>query len=414
MSNLEKLNRTPSAFLLILLLGFPQLSETVYTPSLPDIAHFMSASSQWVESTLSIYFVGFALGVLAWGTLADMCGRRKSLLAGIVIYILGSAGCRFSVSIESLLLCRFVQALGASAGSVVSQTIIRDSFTGKERNQFFSLVGASLSATPAIGPLLGGLIDQHFGWQADFTFLIGLGLFILLLTFLQLPETLSKAQSSQMTAKPKVIAMAKQLLRDPKVIAYALIIGACNGLIFSYYGEGSFVFIDLLGLLPSQYGLFGMVIAAATLMASMVSLRMNNKVNSERIVFYGCAITLLGVALLKIITLLQGFYLLSNNGTAALMLLSCAISFVGIGLIIPNCLSQALSGYTHSVGTAGSLFGFGYYLLISCFTCGMALFHNGTLSAMPNYFLCLSLVLILTSIWIDQTARNPKQALART
>src|SRR4029079_14994620 len=113
--------KLPSFFLLICLLGFPHLSETIYTPSLPDLARDLAIKMNLAEFTLSIYFIGFAFGVLTYGILADILGRRKSMILGILVYLLGSLGCSFAYSIEHLLFFRFVQAFGASVGSVVTQ-----------------------------------------------------------------------------------------------------------------------------------------------------------------------------------------------------------------------------------------------------------------------------------------------------
>lgn len=103
----------PSLLLMIVLVAFPQISETIYTPSLPDIAHALGASNSSVQLTLSIYFVGFALGVFCWGWLSDLTGRRPAMLCGLVVYGIGSLMCFYSESILLLLASRFIQAFGA-------------------------------------------------------------------------------------------------------------------------------------------------------------------------------------------------------------------------------------------------------------------------------------------------------------
>lgn len=86
----------PSLLLFIVLVGFPQISETIYTPSLPDIAHHLGAGNNVNQLTLSIYFLGFAFGVYCWGRLSDSIGRRPAMLWGILVYGLGSLGCYLS------------------------------------------------------------------------------------------------------------------------------------------------------------------------------------------------------------------------------------------------------------------------------------------------------------------------------
>ncbi|WP_309306097.1 MFS transporter, partial [Bacillus cereus] len=104
--------------------AFSQLSETIYTPSLPDISNPIHVSNNEVQLTLSVYFAGLALGVFSSGWLSDVIGRRRAMLLGIVIYGAGSFLCYIANSIVVLLVSRFIQAFGASAGSVVTQTIL--------------------------------------------------------------------------------------------------------------------------------------------------------------------------------------------------------------------------------------------------------------------------------------------------
>ncbi|WP_283808930.1 MFS transporter [Vagococcus allomyrinae] len=122
--------KTPSLVLLITLVGFPQLSETIFTPSLPEIATALGVSMSTTQLTMSIYFFAFAFGVFFWGWLSDRVGRRPAMLYGISIYGLGSFLCLVSPTMELLLLARFIQAFGASTGSVTTQTILRESFDG--------------------------------------------------------------------------------------------------------------------------------------------------------------------------------------------------------------------------------------------------------------------------------------------
>ncbi|GIP04969.1 hypothetical protein J28TS4_33760 [Paenibacillus lautus] len=179
----------PSLLLFIVLVGFPQISETIYTPSLPDIAHHLGAGNNAIQLTLSIYFLGFAFGVYCWGRLSDSIGRRPAMLWGILVYGLGSLGCYLSGSAEWLLVSRFIQAFGASTGSVVTQTILRETVDGAKRHGVFAQISAALAFTPAIGPLIGGWVDQSLGFRAVFFTLVILSAAVLTYTWISLPET---------------------------------------------------------------------------------------------------------------------------------------------------------------------------------------------------------------------------------
>ena len=154
--------------LLIALAGFPQISETIYTPALPSVASGLSASAYLVEATLAIYFFGFAAGVLLWGMISDWSGRRYAMLAGIVVYGVGTVACAATTSVEALLGWRFLQAFGASVGSVITQTMLRDAYEGTQRTKLFAVVAGALAFSPAIGPVLGGFIEPVFGVARKF------------------------------------------------------------------------------------------------------------------------------------------------------------------------------------------------------------------------------------------------------
>ncbi len=368
-----------------LLLGFPQMSETIYTPSLPDLANGLKVGEDWAEFTLSIYFIGFALGVFVWGVIADRLGRRPALLCGLGIYALGSWGCYQSDHIFSLLAWRFLQAYGASAGSVVTQTMIRDIYSGVRRNQIFSIVGGVLALSPAIGPLLGGYLDEVAGWRGNFAFLIGMGGFLLAYTFFKLPET-KPIEVKQRTPFGQVFL---QFIKDPRVLGYAILIGGTNGIIFSYYAEAPFIFIEILHLTPIQYGLSGIVIAVASVGASLISHRLNSHhYQHEQIILMGCYLMALAALALTFLAY-EGIFIDVSGLHLSFILGLVSLLFFGIGLVIPNALSHALSAYQHSIGTAGALFGLLYYILIAGFTFLMGLLHDGTALPMPLYFFIL-------------------------
>ncbi|WMT43047.1 multidrug effflux MFS transporter [Paenibacillus sp. D2_2] len=380
----------PSLLLMIILVAFPQISETIYTPSLPDISASLGVSNSSVQLTLSIYFIGFALGVFCWGWLSDLLGRRPAMLGGLLVYGAGSLMCYYSGSIELLLVSRFIQAFGAATGSVITQTILRESVSGDKRHVMFAQISAVIAFTPAVGPLIGGWIDQFFGFRAVFFALVVMSVLLFLYAFLRLPET------TDVSARTKVaiIPVLKRILISPRVLVFGLLIGGINGVLFSYYAEAPFLFIEYFHITPGAYGFLGIVVALASVIGAMISKRMLTIYAPEKIIHIGCLVMTVGAILLAIASSLS---MLSDLIAIVCILIALFIMLLGSGIALPNCLSLALVSFHDVIGTAGAIFSLGYYLLVSLATWGMSLLHNGSLLTMPLYFLAISGMMWLLS-----------------
>lgn len=384
-----------SIFMIICLIGFPQISETIYTPSLPDVARQLHISPFLAELTLGIYFIGFSLGVMLWGIIADQMGRRPALLWGLVVYILGCLGCMYSQTIELFFFFRILQAFGASAGSVVTMTVMRDLYSGQERVKIFSTIGAALALSPALGPVIGGYIDQFFSWQANFLVLIFIGIALLIRSFFSLSET--KPVDMPKVDFASLYKLLVKMIQDKHIIASALLIGACNGILFSYYAEAPFIFIEYLLLTPGQYGLLGLVVAFATFAASITSRYLVRSYTAEYVIFIGACLSLFGASIATGATLLG--WVEPQNASLGVIAITVPlfILFFGVCLIIPNSLSIALRDYGYALGSAGSILGSIYYVMIALMTAAMSFFHNATVLPMPLYFFSLALLLFLVS-----------------
>ena len=380
----------PAVWLIVLIAGIGQLSETVYSPALPTIAASLRVEASWVEYTLTIYLFSFGIGTLFWGRLSDHFGRKPCILAGLVIYILGSFGCYMADSLTILMISRFVQGFGGSIGSVLAQAIVRDAFQGPALGKAYASITGSLALFPAIGPIVGGVITQQFSWPMIFAFLIGFGIFIFLVSLQKLPETLIPHTEKL----PSMFATLCQLAKDKRVIGFGLLVAICNGVTFSYYAEGSFYLIELLGLSPSQYGTTFILMASATIAGSIISRKMQSRIAPLTIIWYGLLTMLCSNSLLCIGTVFQNTLAISKIQLLILTIGVMMGNMAGVCMITSNSLAQALQNYRQAIGTASSLFGFSYYLGVSLCTFGMGLLHNGTAIPMPLYFFGLSLFMI--------------------
>ncbi|MCH4295363.1 MFS transporter [Shewanella sp. 3B26] len=350
----------PSLWLMLLLLMFPQIVETLYSPALASISQAFAVSDARAAQTLSIYFIAFALGVAVWGIVADLWGRRPTMLLGLGIYGLAALVAMQTDSFGVLMLARACSAFGIAVGSIVTQTMLRDSFDGGSLGKVFSLMGLGIALSPVIGMFTGGQLVQLGGHGAVFSLLFIMAWVLLGCCVRFLPETLPETATRIQGAKQSfpLSALAKRMLADWHIWRSALLVAIYNIGLFSYYQLGGFAFARL-GLTPEQFGYSGLLLGLGSCVGSYLNSRLiANEVGLQRRLVVAATLLLLGAASL---------FLLQGNVWFVLPMCLVVMAF---GVAIPNVLSMALSDYKLYAGSAGALLGLLYYLLIGA---GLAL-----------------------------------------
>ena len=218
-----------------------------------------------------------------------------------------------------------------------------------------------------------------FGFKIVFLSLVVMSIGIFLYTFVSLPET----KTGSVTNKINVFSVLKRLITNPKVVTYGLLIGGANGVLFSYYAEAPFIFIEYFQLSPSMYGFLGIVVASASIVGAKISKRLLATYKPEKIIYIGCLVMTGGAILLSVITFVG-----SNPNVIYMVvfLIAMFILLLGIGVALPNCLSLALVDFQDVIGTAGALFSLGYYVIVTMTILGMSQLHTGSLLVMPLLF----------------------------
>ncbi|GAQ14138.1 multidrug resistance protein D [Myroides odoratimimus] len=365
---------------MIVLMMFPQFVETIYSPALTHLAKAFDVTKETTLLTISIYFIAFALGVIFWGILSDYIGRRKAMLSGLITYTLASVLALLATNFETILIARFIAAFGIAVGSVITQTMMRDSYTGVELAKVFSIMGIALSVSPVIGLLMGGILSNQFGYWGVFTVLATLSILLVSTSFFSLKET--KQHTDKITLD-KIIALAKTMYTDSLLWKYALLVMAYNVLLFSYYSFAPFIF-EQEGLSPTVYGYSGIVLAVGSFIGSSL-----NKKLLER--------GYLPIALMKIaatIAIVNALVLILIGNTLY-FLIPMVFIVTAFGIAIPNILSQALLQYKSSIGTASALFGLLYYILI-----GTGLYISSTMPNITVVMISFATIAILVSLLI--------------
>ncbi|QLL16412.1 multidrug effflux MFS transporter [Pseudomonas chlororaphis] len=333
--------------LTITLLMFPQVAQTLYSPALTDIGQTFNVGSQAASQILSVFFIGFALGVVVWGRISDRLGRRAAMLAGLVVYALGSTLALLAKSFEGLIVAQTVAAFGAAVGSVVTQTLLRDRYRGTELAHVYSIAGIALAASPAIGLFTGASLVEFYGYRGMLTCLLLLSLVLWAWCLLRLPETRPEATSSA-----PLLGTLGRMLKDGAIWRSAILVAVFNVALLSYYSLGPFLF-DALEMTAHSFGYSGVLLALGSASGAWLNrLLLKRGVDSSSLVKIASGLMFLGALL---VLLLQGSWL---------FVWPMLLVVLAFGMAIPNVLGGALAAYHDRLGTAGALFGLLYYLLI--------------------------------------------------
>lgn len=336
----------------LLILGalsaFGPLAIDFYLPAFPAMAHAFATDEQHVQTTLAAYFLGLSLGQLVYGPVADRFGRRVPLLFGVGLFTLASLVCAYAPNLDSLILARFVQALGGCAGMVLSRAIVSDKCDAVASAKVFSQLMLVMGLAPILAPMLGGVLVKVSGWQSIFLALSLFSAACLLAVGLGLPESMP----AHVPRQPLSGALRQylRLLGDRVFIGHALTGGIAIAGMFAYIAGSPFVFIKLYGVPAEHYGwLFGTNAAGFILMA---------QVNARLLAKRGPAFLLARAVWLYLAAALVLLALAALRPAVLWPLLTpLFVCIASLGCIAPNAAACAMSGQGARAGSASALMG---------------------------------------------------------
>jgi MFS transporter, DHA1 family, multidrug resistance protein len=332
---------------LIVLLGsltaFGPLSIDMYLPGMLAISHDLGAGESAVKLTLASFFAGITVAQLAVGPIADHWGRRRTLLAGLAVYVLASAGCALATSIEALIALRFLQALGGAAGLVVPRAVVRDLWSGRDAARVLSMLILVMGAAPVLAPMLGAVVVDTVGWRAVFGLLAAFGAIALACAARALPETAPPVISGS------VVTRYLGLARHRSFVGYALAAGLAQSGMFAYIAGSPFVLMKLHGLSEQQYSLVFGLNAAGYIAAAQLNRRFLVARTPRQMLDAVLPVTV--VAGLGVVAIAAA------NAGLILLLAGIFVFVASLGLIGPNATALALEDHAARAGLASALMG---------------------------------------------------------
>ncbi|MEV6620462.1 multidrug effflux MFS transporter [Amycolatopsis sp. NPDC051106] len=335
-------------FILVLggLSAFGPLSIDMYLPALPRMAGDLHAADTTVQLTLSAFIAGLALGQLVLGPLSDALGRRRPLLAGLALYVVGSVLCAVSPDAWLLVAARGVQSLGAAAGVVIARATVRDLFSGTAMTKFFSTLMLVTGLAPILAPLIGGQLLNRTSWRGVFVVLTAFGALLLAVVVFSFPEPSSSRSPARLG---QVMRTYGRLVLDRSFAGYALASGLLFASMFAYISGSSFALQGVYGLSPQAYSVVFGVNGVGIVLAGQLNGRLVGRIRERALLLSGLLLGTLGGALVLVTAL--------TRAPLAFLLVSLFLLVSSIGLVMPNASSLALASHARSAGAASALLG---------------------------------------------------------
>ena len=333
--------------LLGFLIAIGPVSTDMYLPAFPAIARDLGNTAA-PQYSLAAYFAGLAIGQLTMGALSDRLGRRRPLLAGLLIYTAATIGCLVSWDMHSFVVFRFLSALGAAAGTILPRAMVRDLADGPAAAKLLSKLMLVMGVAPITAPMLGAVVVSITSWRIIFAACALYGLVAVILTWRYLPDTLPRERRTRIGVGAVLVRYAG-IFRERAFLTHAGV-GMFNAAaLFAYLAATPQIFIGLYGWHTVGYALlFGF--------NSMAYIGFS-QLNPGLVARYGVA-TVINYAVLSLLAacILLTILALHPLGPVpiAIGLLLCE---AGFGLLGPNSLVGAMSRHQAHAGSASALFG---------------------------------------------------------
>ena len=319
-------------------LGF--LATDMYLPAFAAIQADLQTPASAVSASLSLFLAGFAAAQLLWGPLSDRYGRKPVLLIGLTIFALGSLGMLWVENAATLLVLRFVQAVGVCAAAVIWQALVTDYYPSQKVNRIFATIMPLVGLSPALAPLLGSWLLVHFSWQAIFATLFAITVVLILPIFWLKPTTKARNNSQDGLT-------FTDLLRSKTYRGNVLIYAACSASFFAWLTGSPFILSEM-GYSPAVIGLSYVPQTIAFLIGG-----------------YGCRAALQkwqGKQLLPWLLVLFAVSVIATWAAAFIshvslveILIPFCVMAIANGAIYPIVVAQALRPFPHATGRAAAL-----------------------------------------------------------
>jgi DHA1 family bicyclomycin/chloramphenicol resistance-like MFS transporter len=385
------------------LISSGHISTNMYAPSLPAMAVYFDAPAAQVQATVSLFLVAFALGQLVYGPLSDRFGRRDVLIGGLVLYLGATVGsivlATLFPSVDILIVCRVLQALGACAGPVIGRAITRDLYSREDTARMMAHVAVAMGLAPAFAPVLGGYLEEWFDWRASFVVVLGFVTVVLAVTAIALPETNTHRSANARESLVGMISDFRALARSREYVSFVLVGSFIYGGMFTFQTAGPFVIVDLLGHSASDYGWFSAGPILAYMVGSGIAGRITRRVGVDGMVPLGIVVVFAGAVVFLTLAVFEPASALNIFGPLSVM-------SIGMAILFPSTMAGAVSVMPRIAGTASAFYGFLQMLCAALAISVIGLFAAD--SHLPFSWVAATAMFLATAVVVIQALTRPR------
>lgn len=332
-----KKNITLSFLTLLLMISFASVNAVLFTPALPEIAKSFAVTSNSAQQTIVWFLIGYALGQLIYGPIANRYGRKPALYIGIAIQIGSSLICvlaGITHEFTVLVVGRFLLALGSGVGLKMTFTLVNECYEPKIASQKISYLMLAFAITPGLGVALGGILNEHYGWMSCFYAGALYGL-ILLILIIRLPETLKEPDLNAFKIKHLIEGYVTQF-KNAQLVAGGLLMGGSTCFVYVFAALAPFIAINLFGMSSALYGIANLLPPLGLIMGSLTAAQLAKKYSLQSLIRWGIYLTGVGGVFMLVGVLMHFSVIIS-------LFLPTIVIYFGICFILPNASTIAMS-----------------------------------------------------------------------
>ncbi|HMP12022.1 multidrug effflux MFS transporter [Hydrogenophaga sp.] len=363
-------------------LAFGLLAMTIGLPSMQEWPAMFGASQAAVQLTFSGYVLTYGLLQLVYGPMSDRLGRRRVLMFGLFITLLGSVVAALATDLSTLVIGRVLQGAGSAAGMVVGRALIQDLFQGPERTRVMAYVGMAMGLCPPLGTIVGGQLHVTLGWQANFVLMAVLAVVLWVSAWRGLPAHQPSTGPQAHWLRAMLDAYG-QLLKDPRFVLYVCLLSMTSATFYAFLGAAPLV-LGSYGVGPDGIGFYIMFVPGSYIVGNFLTSHLVHRLGDQRMMWMGQALTATGIGLMLVLAL-AGF-----NSPLALAL-PLMLMGLGNGFMVPPALAGTVGLMPALAGSAAAVAGLMQQLAaaVGGFAVGLVSHNNAVNLALVMMVLCL-------------------------